>query len=50
MRLTLLIALILVGPFARAEDKTAARAANAEGSRHYDQNEFTPAHEAFKRS
>ena len=43
MRLTLLIALVLLGPLAHAEDKNAARAAYAEGRRHYDLNEFTPA-------
>jgi hypothetical protein len=50
MRLTVLIALVLLAPFARAEDKNAARAAYAEGRRHYDLNEFTPALEAFKRA
>src|SRR5438270_13593151 len=50
MRLTLLIALVLLGPLAHAEDKNAARAAYAEGRRHYDLNEFTPALEAFKRA
>lgn len=50
MRLTFLIALVLIPAVVHAEDKAAARAAYAEGRRHYDLNEFTQALESFKRA
>jgi tetratricopeptide (TPR) repeat protein len=46
----LIVALVAVPLAARAEDRVAARAAYAEGARHYDLNEFAEALAAFRKA
>ena len=48
--IVLLLALVAAAPNARAEDKSAAKQAYAEGSKYYDLNQYSEALEAFKRA
>ena len=46
----IVLAIVLVSPTARAEDKAAARSAYAEGTKYYDLNNFEAALKAFEKA